>query len=105
MRHEAFLDPTRSPGGENLSELQALLAHWADTSRRDLLLTAELLELPTTDLYPRWNDAAQRNAETAVVEDFVLGLLGRMLPVLLPLGRPPSRSHDPSPGGTAVGAH
>lgn len=73
LRHEAVIQPERAIE-ENLSKLEALLPRIGRTSRRDLLLIAELLELPTPDrLSPMEMTTAQRNQEIlAILEDFVL---------------------------------
>jgi len=73
LRHEAAIQP-ECPIEENLSKLEALLLRIGRTSRRDLLLIAELLELPTPDrLSPMEMTTAQRNLEIlAILEDFVL---------------------------------
>ena len=73
LRREAAIQPERAVD-ENLRNLEALLSHVGRPSRRDLLLIAELLELPTPDrLSPMEMTAAQRNLEIlAILEDIVL---------------------------------
>lgn len=73
LRREAAIQPERGVD-ENLRSLEALLSRVGRTSRRDLLLIAELLELPTPDrLSPMEMTPAQRNLEMlAILEDFVL---------------------------------
>ena len=83
LRHEASIQPDL-PAGENLRCVEALLARIGRPSRRDLLLIAELLEIPAADrLSPMELTPAQRNAETlAILEDFLLAAAGG-IPVLL----------------------
>ena len=73
LRHEAAIQPERA-AEENLDRLEALLPRVGRTSRRDLLLIAELLDLPTPDrMSPMEMTTAQRNMEIlAILEDFVL---------------------------------
>ncbi len=73
LRHEAAIQPECAIE-ENLAKLEALLPRIGRTSRRDLLLIAELLEIPTPDrLSPMEMTTAQRNLEIlAILEDFVL---------------------------------
>ncbi|MEJ8826553.1 adenylate/guanylate cyclase domain-containing protein [Variovorax humicola] len=73
LRHEAAIQPEHAIE-ENLSKLEALLTRVGRTSRRDLLLIAELLDLPTPDrVSPMEMTTAQRNMEIlAILEDFVL---------------------------------
>ncbi|MEP7059008.1 MAG: AAA family ATPase, partial [Caldimonas sp.] len=73
LRHEAPIEPERSLD-ENLHSLEVLLSQAGRASRRDLLLIAELLELPTRDrVSPMEMTPAQRNAEiVAILEDLVL---------------------------------
>lgn len=73
LRHEAGIQSERAVD-ENLRSLQALLSRVGRGSQRDLLLIAELLELPTLDhLSPMEMTPEQRNLEIlAILEDFVL---------------------------------
>jgi class 3 adenylate cyclase/ABC-type transport system involved in cytochrome c biogenesis ATPase subunit len=73
LRHEGAIQPEHA-ADENLRSLEALLSRVGRASRRDLLLIAELLELPVIDrLSPMEMTAAQRNAEIlAILEDFAL---------------------------------
>src|SRR5258706_3063195 len=83
LRHEAEVQPDTS-ADENLQRVQGLLSHIGRPSRRDLLLIAELLEIPAADrLSPMEMTPAQRNAATlAILEDFLLAAAGG-IPVLL----------------------
>lgn len=75
LRYEAAIQ-AELPADENLRRVESLLARASRTSRRDLLLIAELLELATPDLLsPMDMTPAQRNAETlAILEDFLLAM-------------------------------
>ena len=75
LRHEAAIQ-AELPADENLRRVETLLARASRTSRRDLLLIAELLELAGADrLSPMEMTPAQRNAETLVIlEDFLLAV-------------------------------
>ena len=75
LRHEAAIQ-AELPADENLRRVESLLARASRTSRRDLLLIAELLELATADrLSPMEMTPRQRNAETlAILEDFLLAV-------------------------------
>jgi class 3 adenylate cyclase/ABC-type lipoprotein export system ATPase subunit len=73
LRQEAAIQPDL-PAGENLRRVEALLSRIGRPSRRDLLLIAELLEIPAADrLSPMEMTPAQRSTETlAILEDFLL---------------------------------
>ena len=73
LRHEAAIQAEHADG-ETLTNLGALLSRVGRTTRRDLLLIAELLELPTSDrLSPMEMTTAQRNLEIlSILEDLVL---------------------------------
>ncbi len=73
IRYEASLQQDR-PVDDNLQSIAALLTRIGRTSRRDVLLIAELLDVPSPD---RLSDMEltrqQRNTETvAILEDFLL---------------------------------
>ena len=104
LRHEGSIQPERAVE-ENLGNLEAQLSHAGRSSRRDLLLIADLLELPTSEhLSPMEMTTAQRNLEIlAILEDFVLATPDDV-PVLLLLEDahwsdrvlPGARPHQPS---------
>jgi len=73
LRHEAAIQADL-PAEENLRRMGTLLARAGRASRRDQLLIAELLEIPTSDrLSPMEMTPAQRSAEMlAILEDFLL---------------------------------